>query len=64
MSRYKKQACVCGHSKTIHSHINGAGKRACARLLCDCEDYRSVPAGQVQKQPQSTRPSRAFVSHL
>lgn len=62
MSKYKKQACICGHSKTIHTPINGARKRVCARLACDCEDYRSVPTGQVQKQPQFPRPSKVYVT--
>jgi hypothetical protein len=64
MSKHKKHPCVRGHSRTIHPSIKGAAKRACARLACSCEDYRSVPAGQIQKQPQFTPPSRAFVSHL
>ena len=62
MSRYEKRPCLCGHSKSIHGSMNASGKKACARLLCNCEDYRSVPAGHVPKE-RSTRPSaRAYLS--
>jgi hypothetical protein len=64
MSRYKKQACVCGHSKTIHTPINDLGKRACARLACNCGDYRSVPAVQGRKGPPLAPPSRSWIGQL
>jgi hypothetical protein len=42
MTRLIKQPCLCGHSKGIHSRTVH-GKRVCARLNCDCSEYRFTP---------------------
>ena len=42
MGRGNKQPCHCGHSKGIHTRTV-AGKRGCARLNCNCKEYRFAP---------------------